>query len=152
MEIIIKEKGDFIPSSLIAEHFTEQLSSLRLFIQLLKEHIPCKKLLVLEGVPPVGNVEYIKNFLREKGFSDIDVVDRETHKLLFAWQCKSIENLCQEEGVEYIGCPDNVTDENGFMLEKFWQNASHANHQYGHLVLKKICTYVQEIEDEPKNV
>lgn len=152
IEAEVKDNSDFMPASLIAEHFREKLGSLRFFIQLLKVHIASQKLLVLEGVPPVGDLDYIKNFLRERGFSDLDIVDRETHNSLFAWQCKITEDLCREERVEYITYPDNVIDENGFMLEKYWQNASHANHHYGSLVLQKICTHIQKMEGETANV
>jgi hypothetical protein len=150
--MIGNEVSEFIPSAIIADIFEARLYSLRLFVRLLKSHISSNKLLVLEGVTPAGDPTYIENFLIERGFTTLDIVDRATHKTLFDWQGKTMQDICREEQVEYVGCPENVTDHKGFLIEKYWQNASHANMHYGRLLLQKMFKHIEILEGEIENV
>jgi len=133
---------ELISSKLIASHFNDKQRDLLTFIKLVKKTIPAQRVIIMGGVPPVGDVNYIKKFLLERDFSDLNIIKREVHKVLFEWQEKIINEICQSEGVTYFGVPDGVLDNEGFLAEKYWQNASHANHHYGRLVLQNICNFI----------
>ncbi len=56
-------------------------------------------------------------------------------------QTRILEELCAGLGIEVLRPPPGTTDEAGFLLPDYYANdATHANHVYGELVLRQVET------------
>ena len=108
-------------------------------------------LFLLSTPPPKGDNDYMLERLtshKKKSYRGRIVeeigVERPLSRLKL-WQMESrvIASWAASEGMEFIAAPQEALDESGFLHPAFYSDATHANEQYGALVVDQICAILE---------
>lgn len=51
---------------------------------------------------------------------------------------QTIQQACVNAGIEFISCPTQAVDADGFLLEDYYKDGVHANHAYGTLLIEQM--------------
>ncbi|WP_070155913.1 hypothetical protein [Sphingobium phenoxybenzoativorans] len=98
--------------------------------------------------PPKENNDHIKRH-HETHFSDLDIVSLgvsppDLRYKIWALQADVLKQLCSEWDVEIVSPPSLALTHTGFLDPAYYANdATHANSDYGELILQTIETVVQ---------
>ena len=142
---------EIIPYSQILDFFTSALRTkdCNKLLQL-KQSAKCKVCHLIPP-PPKENHEHIlkkpestfvNNGIMQKGISN-------PYLRLKTWkvQVKALEVICREMGVELLKPPADTVKKSGFLKEEYYANdATHANAEYGLLVLNQLADMLKDNE------
>lgn len=131
---------DYIPENVLIAFFLEKMLSNK-FIDKIAEHTDAK-LYHLSTPPPKG----INSFLVEKTskYRGNQVTEESLNPaalrgMLWQLEMKALDLYLAQKGIGRIPVPQNAIIEDKFLDSKFYgQDATHANSQYGELVLSEI--------------
>lgn len=107
------------------------------------------KVVQLAAPPPKRDNSFIEDY-HDTRFAEEDIaslgVSSPALRMKF-WQLQNwvIEQLCEEWGVEFLPPPDAARDEDGFLARGCYaKDATHANENYGELVLEQLERFAQD--------
>ena len=140
-----------IPYSQVLDYFLTRLrgKDCQRLLQL-KQIAKCKVYHLIPP-PPKENHEHIlkrpestfrNNGIMEKGISNPNL-------RLKTWkvQVQALEAICKEMGVDLLKPPSDAVEKSGFLKERYYANdATHANAQYGLLVLNQLTDMLKDNE------
>ncbi|GAA4742015.1 hypothetical protein GCM10023264_03900 [Sphingomonas daechungensis] len=99
--------------------------------------------------PPKSDNEFIQqfheSFFAKEGIANQGVSSPALRLKFWTLQTRVLEMLCDDLGVELMMPPAKAVDRRGFLARDFYANdATHANHFYGELLLREIETRFTE--------
>lgn len=101
---------------------------------------------LLSTPPPKQSNEFImsrllaqkKTVYRGRSFAEIGVERPEIRLKLWQLEADLLGSWAKRGGMHFVPAPAEAFDENGFLGREFYNDATHANAQYGALVVKQI--------------
>lgn len=112
------------------------LFPIKLFSKIIKNDI-----YYLESPPPNPSDEHIKKYpeIFKDKIEKYGVSPKTLRFKLWRLHSSIIKMTCNECGIHFISVPEDSIDGEGFLKEKYWvEDPTHANAQYGKLVIDQI--------------
>jgi hypothetical protein len=87
--------------------------------------------------PPIYDAEFIMAHGREF-LKDGQLATPRWRFRIWKAHAMALEVIYRERGIPFISAPPEVCEDNGYLLQPFWQDAIHANARYGQLLLAQL--------------
>lgn len=138
-----------IPHRVIADGFDHHLQAETL-VPKLRQVASCR-VYVLACPPPKRDNEFMmKRLLAKwnKPYRGQDIAANglsrpELRRKLWVLECERLKAWASQIDIDYVGAPQACFDADGFLAEKFYaSDATHANEEYGRLVLQLVSTLI----------
>ena len=101
---------------------------------------------MLSTPPPKQDNAFVKSILMKqkkkvyngRSFLEFDVERPEIRLKLWRLEARLLEQWSALEDMHFVAAPEEAFDEAGFLSPRFYEDATHANAQYGSLVVDQI--------------
>lgn len=118
------------------------------------------KVFLLSSPPPKRSNEFmLERFLSQKkksyqgrSVSEVGLERPESRLKLWQLETRAMAVWAATENIEFVPAPRAALDQDGFLHRRFYLNdATHANAQYGALVIDQICEILKDSRKVPVN-
>jgi hypothetical protein len=114
---------------------------------------------LLSTPPPKQSNEFmLQRFMRQKkrtyrGISveEVGLERPESRLKLWLMETRAMTKWAASEELDFVPAPAGAFDTDGFLHPRFYSDATHANSQYGALVIDQIRAIVEEAGKIPAN-
>jgi hypothetical protein len=103
----------------------------------------------IQTPPPNPSAEFMMDKLRivrSDLTGDFKVTSSRLRHKLWLTMDSMYRKMCGELGVIYVCAPKETIDSNGFLLEKYWADMSHANELYGSILLDEHQKLINNLD------
>lgn len=105
---------------------------------------------LISAPPPKGQNEFLlKKFAKArkeyhgKIVVDVGVNTPRLRKKFWDLECERAKHWAQTCGIGYLDAPPEAMEDDGFLQPQYYEDATHANMEYGALVLKQISVILE---------
>lgn len=132
-----------VPNRAIASAFEQAFGSATKILMM--KSAAKTSIYLLSTPPPKQSNDFIMSRLMAKNkaypgrsFLEFDVERPEIRLKLWQLEARLLASWAERGGMHFVAAPAEAFDKNGFLGERFYDDVTHANAQYGALVVKQI--------------
>ena len=146
-----------IPSRALEVAFQQHLKT-SAFIRKIRSASHSKVVLLSTPPPKQCNDFLLDRFLEQKkqlyrgrSVEEIGIERPESRLKLWQMETRALERWAPTQRLKFLAAPPEAFDENGFLKPRFYSDATHANAEYGALVVDQICRIVERTRSRVAN-
>jgi hypothetical protein len=146
-----------IPHRVVASAFETHIAKPTL-VRKMQESAKSRIFLLSSPPPKQSNDFMLERFMsqkkksyRGKSVEEIGLERPATRLKLWLMEVRAMAKWAESENLEFVPPPSSAFDEDGFLHPRFYSDATHANAQYGALVIEQICSIVERMRKDRTN-
>jgi hypothetical protein len=125
-----------VPAACIRDVAASDLRPTRVKFRFLAEQFPVAQKIVVAPPPPIPSADHIRRFPEIFDFAQHPLEDASVRLKIYDIYLDTLSHCAAEAGMRFIAPPGECRDRDGYLLERYWNQCTHATADYYDPVLK----------------